>query len=63
MTKEDKVISIKVRLLGIILPIIIIIMLVLTGLSYYVSKKSSRRMPTIFCRLPWRARLPQSRHG
>ena len=39
MTKEDKVISIKVRLLGIILPIIIIIMLVLTGLSYYVSKK------------------------
>ncbi len=39
MTKDDKVISIKVRLLGIILPVIIIIMLVLTGLSYYVSKK------------------------
>lgn len=39
MTKEYKVISIKVKLLGIILPVIIIILLVLTGLSYYVSKK------------------------
>lgn len=39
MTKENKTISIKVKLLGIILPVIVIIMLVLTGLSYSVSKR------------------------
>lgn len=38
MTEKTKFISIKVKLLGIILPVIIIIMTVLTGLSYYVSK-------------------------
>lgn len=38
MTKKTKFISIKVKLLGIILPVIIIIMTVLTGLFYYVSK-------------------------
>lgn len=39
MTKENKMISIKVKLLGIILPVIVVMMLVLTGLSYSVSKK------------------------
>lgn len=38
MTEKTKFISIKIKLLGIILPVIIIIMTVLTGLSYYVSK-------------------------
>ena len=38
MTGKTKFISIKVKLLGIILPVIIVIMTVLTGLSYYVSK-------------------------
>lgn len=38
MTEKTKFISIKVKLLGIILPVIIIIMTVLTGLFYYVSK-------------------------
>ncbi len=38
MTKANKIISIKIKLLGIILPVIVVIMLVLTGLSYYVSK-------------------------
>ncbi len=37
--EKEKFISIKVKLLGIILPVIIIIMAVLTGLSYSVSKE------------------------
>lgn len=39
MTEKRNFISIKVKLLCIILPVIIVIMAVLTGLSYYVSKK------------------------
>ena len=35
----EKFISIKAKLLGIILPVVIMIVLVLAGLSYYVSKK------------------------
>lgn len=38
MTKKTKFISIKIKLLGIIMPVIFVIMTVLTGLSYYVSK-------------------------
>lgn len=38
MTEKTKFISIKVKLLGIILPVMILIMTVLTGLFYYVSK-------------------------
>lgn len=38
MTENKKFISIKVKLLGIILPVIIVILLVLTGLSYFVSR-------------------------
>ena len=37
-TKPEKFISIKAKLLGIILPVVIIIVTVLTGLSYIVSK-------------------------
>ena len=40
MTEKTKMISIKIKLLGIMLPMIILIMTVLTGLSYYVSKKA-----------------------
>ena len=39
MTEKEKFISIKVKLLGIILPVICIIITVLTGLMYNVSKK------------------------
>ena len=38
MTEKTKMISIKIKLLGIMLPMIILIITVLTGLSYYVSK-------------------------
>ena len=38
MTEKKKFISIKVKLLGIILPVILIIIVVLIGLSYNVSK-------------------------
>jgi len=38
MTEKSKFISIKVKLLCIILPVIIVIMVILTGLSYYVAR-------------------------
>lgn len=38
MTEKRKFISIKVKLLGIILPVVIIIIIVIAGLSYHVSK-------------------------
>lgn len=39
MTEKRKTISIKVKLLGILLPVILVIIIILIGLSYSVSKK------------------------
>lgn len=38
-TEDGKFISIKAKLLGIILPVVIVIVIVLVSLSYHVSKK------------------------
>lgn len=36
---QKKIVSIKVKLLGIILPVVIVIMILLVGILYYISKK------------------------
>ena len=36
--KQKKIVSIKVKLLGIILPVVIVIMILLVGILYYISK-------------------------
>ena len=38
-TKHEKFISIKTKLLGILLPVMVFIIIVLIGLSYFVSKR------------------------
>lgn len=40
---KNKIISIKVKLLGIILPVVIIVMIVLVGISYSISKNIIRK--------------------
>lgn len=35
---QKKIVSIKVKLLGIILPVVIVIMILLVGILYYISK-------------------------
>ena len=36
--RQKKIVSIKVKLLGIILPVVIVIMVLLVGFLYYISK-------------------------
>lgn len=36
--KQGKIVSIKVKLLGIILPVVIVIMILLVGILYFISK-------------------------
>ena len=45
MNKDNKnrMISIKIKLLGIILPVVIIVMMVLVGISYSISKNIIRK--------------------
>ena len=37
--KKTRTVSIKVKLLGVILPVVIIIMALLVGFSYYISRR------------------------
>lgn len=41
--KKNKIVSIKVKLLSIILPVVIFVMVVLVGISYFISKDVIRR--------------------
>ena len=36
--RKKKIVSIKVKLLGIILPVVIVIMILLVGILYFISK-------------------------
>ena len=36
--RQKKIVSIKVKLLGIILPVVIVIMILLVGILYFISK-------------------------
>ena len=36
--RKTKIVSIKVKLLGIILPVVIVIMILLVGILYFISK-------------------------
>lgn len=40
---KNRIVSIKVKLLGIILPVVIIVMIILVGISYSISKNIIRR--------------------
>ncbi len=60
---QKKIVSIKVKLLGIILPVVIVIMILLVGILYYISKISLRSTRKICWGHRSRTRPTRSRRG
>ncbi len=61
--KKEKVISIRTKLLGIILPVVIVIVTILVGISYKISRTTVEKAAQNLLQTSWKTRSARLKRG